>query len=696
MLEKINHKSAPKEIVTALITLYHQGKYDDVLSRSSQLIKEYPQTFTLHNIIGAISFEKGHKEVAIEHFRKVIELRPHHPHAYNNLGAALIDIGEYEEAKSNLKKAIELQPDYAEAYNNLGNVYKEMEEYNQAISVYEKAIELNPAYYEAYNNLGTALGKNEQYEEAEKVLKQVIKSQPDFVDGHYNLAIILSRICFKKAITQLDKILESNPNNTKLLELKADYLVEIFKIKEACIIFNKILKIEPENYLVISKILQHKKFENFNDYKFLLNKFKRLVSKKNAYNKLISKKRRSTIALIGFGRSGCLFLHSLLDGHTEISTLPGYFFKGWFNEETWSTLRPNYKNPNWKKKLSKDIVQLFEPQFNSNSKKNVIGKPCGDADWLAKSKGFTRLGDNNSESLVLNPRIFEVNFLKLLDTKHQVDPNLCFELIHDAFDLAYRNNSKNIEIDKKIFYHIHNPSVFEHLNFVSNFPHSKILYLVRNPLQMIESWLLDDLYQLKKTQNFFKLIEIIRRIINKICYPFDVLYDPIKSIKTNSVRGVRLEDIKKRSKVIIPKISNWIGIKENKTLFKSEFMGKKFSRPSNSFNNISGFDLRSIEVPIGRFFGEKDIEILETLLWPFLNTYGYTKKTKNEFIEKLNKIKPLIGQPLEFELKLKKQINFKNKKFKGMDPFNVMHIRFSDAHQTLTDIGTYPYIIKPL
>ena len=76
--------------------------------------------------------------MAIEHFRQVIELRPHHPHAYNNLGAALIDIGEYQEAKSNLKKAIELQPDYAEAYNNLGNVYKERRRYNQAISVYEK------------------------------------------------------------------------------------------------------------------------------------------------------------------------------------------------------------------------------------------------------------------------------------------------------------------------------------------------------------------------------------------------------------------------------------------------------------------------------------------------------------------------------------------------------------------------------
>ena len=213
---------------------------------------------------------------------------------------------------------------------------------------------------------------------------------------------------------------------------------------------------------------------------------------------------------------------------------------------------------------------------------------------------------------------------------------------------------------------------------------------------MLESWLLDDLNLLKQNQNYFKTIEITRRIINKICYPFYRLYDPINSLHTGSVRGVRLEDIKKRPKITIPKICNWMGIKENKNLFKSEFMGKKFSRPSYSFDNIAGFDLRSIEVPIGRFFGKKDIEILETLLWPFLNTYGYTNKSKNEFTEKLNKIKPLIGKPLEFELKLKKQINFKNKKFKGMDPFNKMHQQFSDAYQTLTDIGTYPYIIKPL
>ena len=65
MLEKINHKSAPKEVVKALVTLYHQGKFDDVLSRSSQLIKEYPNTFELHNILGAITLKKGNNSTKL-------------------------------------------------------------------------------------------------------------------------------------------------------------------------------------------------------------------------------------------------------------------------------------------------------------------------------------------------------------------------------------------------------------------------------------------------------------------------------------------------------------------------------------------------------------------------------------------------------------------------------------------------------
>ena len=248
MLEKINHKSAPKEVVNALVTLYHQGKFDDVLSRSSQLIEEYPHTFVLHNIIGAISFEKGQKEVAIKHFRKVIELRPHHPHAYNNLGAALIDVGEYEEAKSNLKKAIELQPDYAEAYNNLGNVYKEMEEYNQAISVYEKAIELNPEYYEAYNNLGIIYNQNKNFKKALTYVRYAIFLNPDFSDAYNNMGVIKkTRGKFDKAIQFFNKAIKINPNNVMAYCNISNALLSQGKYKESIKYCDKALEINKYN-----------------------------------------------------------------------------------------------------------------------------------------------------------------------------------------------------------------------------------------------------------------------------------------------------------------------------------------------------------------------------------------------------------------------------------------------------------------
>ena len=60
---------------------------------------------------------------------------------------------------------------------------------------------------------------------------------------------------------------------------------------------------------------------------------------------------KNIVALYGFGRSGSLFLHSLFDGHPDISTLPGYFFKGWFNEKTWPLLQPNYAEDNWRENL---------------------------------------------------------------------------------------------------------------------------------------------------------------------------------------------------------------------------------------------------------------------------------------------------------------------------------------------------------
>ena len=66
---------------------------------------------------------------------------------------------------------------------------------------------------------------------------------------------------------------------------------------------------------------------------------------------------------------------------------------------------------------------------------------------------------------------------------------------------------------------------------------------------------------------------------------------------------------------------------------------------------ISGFDTRSIDIKNGRFFSNKDIEILETLFWPFMKFYGYTEKVSEKISRtNLKKKNPKIYEILDIEI----------------------------------------------
>ena len=101
--------------------------------------------------------------------------------------------------------------------------------------------------------------------------------------------------------------------------------------------------------------------------------------------------------------------------------------------------------------------------------------------------GFTQLGDNQSETLKLDQGIFKKYLIKLLQNYKEINNKNCFELIHQAFELAYRNPASKIEPEKTIFYHLHNPSYYERLNFNYHYPKNKTLFIVRHPIQMLES-----------------------------------------------------------------------------------------------------------------------------------------------------------------------------------------------------------------
>ena len=552
----------------------------------------------------------------------------------NILGMSNAKINKHENAIINYKKAIELSPDNATTFFHLGVLYHDLNQYSEAIKYYKRAISINPTYIDAIFNMAYA-----------------------YID------------------------LEDNESAKEIL--------------------NKLKNIEHCNLSILLKVIFLCKFDKICDYELLYKRYCSILNNEEK-NKIFSniKSQEPVTALIGFGRSGSLFLHSLLDGHPQISTLPGYFFKGWFSEKTWPIFQPNFEELNWRETLVEKICTYFEPQFNAHCKKNVIGEPNDDTEWFAKNLGFTQLGENKSEVLELDQQKFKSKFIELSQAYNKIDSRICFELIHEAFDKAFRIPENSSQKDKTIFYHLHNPSYFERANFHYHYPESKSLFIIRHPIQMLESWLLADLTSLpsllEENSSFRDNYHFIK-ILNcgaKISYTLEYFLNPLNSV--DNVRGIKLEDLKRNPKKTLRKISEWIGIKDKPLLYQSTFMDKRFSRPSANFNNIEGFDTRSIDVPLGRIFGKKDIEILETLFWPFMDIYGYTKMSKEQFLKNLQEIRPYLEKPFQFEEYIYKKLPKDKPGISKINQFNELHRELTNIWEILNETKTYPNLIKPL
>ena len=63
---------------------------------------------------------------------------------------------------------------------------------------------------------------------------------------------------------------------------------------------------------------------------------------------------KNMIALLHFGRSGTGFLHSLIDNHSEVSTLPSIYFNHFFSISTWEDITKD----GWDKMIDRFISNM--------------------------------------------------------------------------------------------------------------------------------------------------------------------------------------------------------------------------------------------------------------------------------------------------------------------------------------------------
>lgn len=241
-------------------------------------------------------------------------------------------------------------------------------------------------------------------------------------------------------------------------------------------------------------------------------------------------------------RTGTLFLHSLLDNHPQILTVPGVLN---FN----NILKNKISSP-------ENALELFEnenPKFFDTSSFNIFDK---------NNSQLFYLGENKKSKIITNKTIFKETFIEMLKEFGDLSKSSIIKSVYLAYAISH---NEKLDEKKILLLHPHEQKIC--LEFKKLFPSSKFLIPIRNPIKV-----------------YFSLIETRRTkcdIRDTLYYPrgsFKEFIEGLNNFKKNNLNMhvIRLEDLGKNTEDTMKKICEYINIEFNKSLLTSTFGGYKY------------------------------------------------------------------------------------------------------------------------
>ena len=307
------------------------------------------QTLNLaYNAIKKKDYEKG--KVLLE---EIISINSEIPEVYNDLGLLNLNNGELDLAIQNFKKALQIKNDFSLAYNNLGNAFKKKKDFETAIQIYQKAIKSDNKNAHAHYNLGILYFEKNKIKEAENYLSLAIKVSKDFFLPYLSIFELYEKT---NQLDKLKNILEEAKNIFKKNEI-INFFIGIYHFKRKNyyetikILENVKLETNDVRRLAFKNEILAKSFDNIGSYNksfkffeeannlinsFVAEKFDRnllrdMIKKRIEYFKSpsiknwersnIKKDFNDPIFLIGFPRSGTTLLDTILRSHPLIEVL---------------------------------------------------------------------------------------------------------------------------------------------------------------------------------------------------------------------------------------------------------------------------------------------------------------------------------------------------------------------------------------
>src|SRR5260370_10875148 len=107
----------------AAVAQYESGRFPEAAAALESLLREVPESFEVHELLGLVYSAQSEDAKAAEHLEKAVRLKPDSAAARTNLGTNLARREKPALAEEQFKKALELESQNYDANHNLGELY---------------------------------------------------------------------------------------------------------------------------------------------------------------------------------------------------------------------------------------------------------------------------------------------------------------------------------------------------------------------------------------------------------------------------------------------------------------------------------------------------------------------------------------------------------------------------------------------
>jgi tetratricopeptide (TPR) repeat protein len=159
------------------VELYDSNHLPEAAARLEVLVRQLPESFDVHELLGMIYSAQGSEQQANAHLQKAVHLKPNSAAAHTNLATNLVKLHKLAPAEMEFSKAHGLDPKSYDTNHNLGEFYIAGGKLQEAIPFLENAYQIKPSAYDNAYDLALACVQTKKNARARQVVTDLLSRQ---------------------------------------------------------------------------------------------------------------------------------------------------------------------------------------------------------------------------------------------------------------------------------------------------------------------------------------------------------------------------------------------------------------------------------------------------------------------------------------------------------------------------------------